>query len=429
MEASHADHRERPPVLRDRNFRALFTAGMTSVSGRSIASIAVVWLVFITTRSPLDVAWVGIAQIVASIGSSLPSGVLVDRYDRKRLMVGADLARGIAIAGLGIYVVLIGFNLAFVLLVVFMVSAFSMLFDPAEQALLPLILDHEQLGDANGLVNSSRYLVQAVANGVGGALILLTGVTLAFFYNSLTFFLSALLIYAIVVPRVLQGSPLPRRLGFGSEIREGLRWLVRSPSGLFQLTLSATVMNFFTTIFWVFIVVYSVVGLHGNSLTYGILIASLTAGYGLGSLLVGRTHSERSAGKIWIIFRGLLPGAAALCFGILLTIYAAMPIAVAFGLLTGFSGTTWLTAAQIIVPSNMHGRYFALDGMLSWIGVPIAEIAGAFLIASVGVTLTFELAALGLIGSGLVSMLSRRLWTLSAVARPGSSQKDVSPGP
>lgn len=405
-------------VLRDRNFRALFSAGALSVSGQSIASIAVIWLVFVTTRSAFDVALVGIVQIFAAIGLSLPAGVLVDRYSRKRLMVQADLVRGLAIAGLAVFVILVGFNLSVVLLIIFVIAAFSTLFQPAEQALLPLLLEREQLGDANGLVNSSRYLVQTVANAVGGALVLATGVSLALFYNSLTFFLSALLIYAIVSLKLPSRPQTARPPGFVNEIRDGFRWLVRTPSGLFQLTVSATVMNFFTTVFWVFIVVYSVVALHGNSLTYGVLIASLTVGFGLGSLFVGRTRSVRYAGKVWIIFGGILPGAAALSFGLLLTVYAAVPTAVVFGLLTGFSGATWLTAAQIIVPSEMQGRYFALDGMLSWIGVPLAEIIGAVLIDAWGVVLTFELAALGLLTTGVLSLLSRKLWKLAVALDP-----------
>jgi MFS family permease len=398
-------------VLANRNFARLFTAGILSTGGRAIYSLAITWAVFIVTGSALDVAWVAIAQIVGSIVFSLPAGVWVDSFNRKRLMVLSDVVRAGAVGAFAIYTALVGFNLYLVLGITFLVTGFTTIFQPAERAILPMLLGKEDLGHANGLVNSSRYIVQAVANSVGGALVVSVGVVTGLLYNSATFVLSALLVATVIVavPQALPETGAGSKRRTLSEIREGFRWLLRSGTGLFELTLSSTFLNIFSTIVWTFLVVYATLSIHGDAFTFGVLLASLTVGYGVGSLAVGPTRATRHTGLVWVVFGGMAPGLAVAGVALLPDTWVAFPLIVVFGSTTGFAGVTWLTTAQTIVPSNVQGRYYALDGMISWAAIPAAEVMGALLIDALGINPTFLIAGMGLIATGAVASLNARL--------------------
>jgi hypothetical protein len=409
-------------LFRNRNFRTVYLAGLGSQSGGTIAGVAVIWIVFATTRSALDIAFVGIAELAASILFTLPSGVWVDRYDRTRLMVTADLLRAGAMGGLALIFFTFGFNLLSVLVVMFVVAGGSILFQPAEQTLFPMIVSGDMLADANGISRSSRNLVQIISSSLGGILVVLVGATVGILYNSMTFVISALLLYSVytalrAADRKSPARP-PRERRMGHEIVEGLRWLIHRAPGLWELSISALFLNFFSTIFWTFIVIYVVVGLHGSAATYGIFLAVSTAGTAAGSLLVGRTTAVHHVGKVWVLGYGVVAGASLLALAFATNLWLSFPLVFTFSLASGFAGNTWLTAAQLMVPSEVQGRYFALDGLLSWGVLPISQIVGSLLIVSRGITFTLAIAGLGLLTSGLLSTLGRNLWNLGAGIGP-----------
>ena len=407
-------------LLGNRNFRAVYLAGVTSQSGSTIAGVAIIWIVFATTRSALDIAYVGIAELAATIAFTLPSGVWVDRYDRTRLMVGADLTRAVAVGSLALVFLLYGFRFPLVLVVSFAVAAASILFQPAEQTLFPMIVAPGALADANGLSRSSRSMVQLVASSVGGGLVVLVGAALCLFYNTLTFLISALLLYSVYV--ALRAAdrgrpPHPAREGrMLHEIREGLHWLIHKAPGLWELSISALFLNFFSTIFATFIVVYVVEVLHGTPLTYGLFLATMTGGMAVGSLIVGRTRATRWAGKVWVLSYGVGAGLALLTMALVPGLLVSFVLIFVYNVLLGFSGNAWLTAAQTVVPSEVQGRYFALDGILSWGILPIAQITGGLLIEARGIGFAVEVAGIGLLGSGFLSMLGRNLWKFGTPA-------------
>ena len=84
-------------LLRERNFLRIFTAGLGSYAGSAIAAVCLVWIVADATHSALDIAFLGIAALLAEILFSTLGGTLVDRYDRRRLMILSDVARAAAL--------------------------------------------------------------------------------------------------------------------------------------------------------------------------------------------------------------------------------------------------------------------------------------------------------------------------------------------
>ncbi len=409
-------------VLKVPNFRAVYLAGLTSQSGRTIASVAIIWIVFATTKSAMDVAYVGIVELAATIAFTLPSGVWIDRYDRVRLMVAADLIRAVTLGGLTVAFLWEGFQLSFVLVAMFVVSAASVLFQPAEQTLFPAILPPEDLADANGLNLASRSLVSLVSNSIGGILVITVGAVLGILYNSLTFVVSSLFLLSVYralrlahqASRKPRAAP-PRML---RELSEGFGWLIHQAPGLWQLSVSALFMNFFSTVFTTFVVVYVVENLHGTSLTYGLFLATMTAGSAIGVLLVGRTAAVRHVGKVWVLGYGIGSGLGLFGLSLVSAPTLAFPLVFSYVVFSSFAGNTWLTAAQTMVPTGVQGRYFALDGLLSWGVLPVSQIVGGVLIGKYGISPTIEFAGAGLLLSGVFSLAGRKLWRLDPTPLP-----------
>ncbi len=404
-------------LFRNGSYLRVFSAGLGSVAGSAIASVCIVWITAQETHSPLDVAGLAIAQLIPAIVFSTLGGTLVDRYNRRRLMILSDLARGGALAFAAIVLAVHGFNLPVLLFAEAVIGAFTVLFNPAEQAIVPALVPSDQVADANGLVRSSRSTLQFVGVAIGGVLIVVVGPVWGVAANALTFGLSATLLTGMRIAESL-ASPraLDEKAGYFAELRAGFAWLYQA-KGFFQLTISALFFNFSATLIATFIVFYATYVLLGSALVYSGLLAAEVAGTAIGSLLVGRLGAARYAGKAWVVPYGVVSGGVAL----VLYFFPSSPVAVvtmfALGALGGFAGTAWLTAAQLLVPTGMQGRYFGVDALGSAAILPAAELIGAFLIGlfgvdSFGVRTTFLIAALVWLVVGALFLAPRALWNL-----------------
>jgi MFS family permease len=416
-------------VLRNRNFARLFAAGATSIAGFSIGQVALTIVVYNYTRSPLDVAYIGVAFILASVVFSLAAGAMVDRYERRKLMVTSDLVRAASLALLIAYMILFGFNLAAILVVAFVLGSFTTLFQPAERALTPEVVGEEQIANANALVQTSNSLLQFSANSVGGIMVVVAGVLIAFGLNAVTFLVSATLIAGVAgyaSKRKEQGQGAGQGKSMIQDIREGFSYIAHN-RGLLELTLSAGIGNFFLSMVFQFFVVYAEVALHGNGATYGILSGLFALGWAPGAYASTRFGTVRYAGMVWIVSGVLIGG----CFGAMYLLpFLAPALVFAFiaGMLLGLTNTTWLTAVQLIVPTEMQGRYFGLDQLGSFAVIPVGQVLGGLLITATSVNFDYLVAGIGTAASAGIFILSPHLRNLGWKGAPKSAEVERAGG-
>jgi MFS family permease len=395
-------------VLRNRNFAKIYLAGVASVGGFSIGQIALIVLVYNNTNhSPLPVAYLGLSFSAASVIFSLAAGVMVDRFERRRLMVLSDIVRAGSLVALAATIILVGFSLVAVLAVAFIIGSFTTLFQPAERAFTPEIVGTEQLIDANAIVQTSSSVIQGTGAAIGGILVAAVGIVAALALNSATFLISALFIVGIVgytghIRQGTGGNPRPSAL---DDIKEGFRYIVNFRT-LLYLTLSAGASNFFFSMAFQFTVVYTDKMLNGGALLFGVLLSLFSLGWGPGAYLAAHYNAVRFAGKVWI-YSGVAEGGCVL----LLVLFPQLAIALAsmfmLGVLLGLTNTTWLTIVQLIVPTEMQGRYFGLDQLGSFAVIPVGQILGGVIVATSGVGFDYTLAALGvMVSSGLFAFSS-----------------------
>ncbi len=386
-----------PTVLRNRNFARLFYAGATSAAGFAIGQIALTWVVWTNTASPIDVAYVGVAFILAAVVFSLAAGALVDRHERRRLMVLSDLARAATLGALVGVLVVFGFSLAAILASAFVLGSFTTLFQPAERALTPEIVGKDQIASANALVQTSNSMIQFASNTAGAAIIALAGVVAAFGLNTLTFIVSAALIAGIVgissTKTPAKDGGEATRTSMLEDIRDGFRYIARNRA-LLELTISAGIGNFFLSMVFQFFVVYASVILGGGVLVYGAISGLFALGWAPGAYVSSHFRTVHFAGKVWI-FAGILDGACVAALVLVPYLVPALVFAFSMGLLLGLTNTTWLTAVQLIVPTEMQGRYFGLDQLGSFAVIPVGQVLGGVVIAGAGVYVDFLIAGIG----------------------------------
>jgi hypothetical protein len=415
---------EAAPLRRNPNFRRILASQLTSTSGSAIANVCLLWIVFTTTHSALDVGLYGAAGVTGGIGFSLIGGSLVDRYDRQRLMVTADLVRASAVGVLVVLLFLHGFTLLGIVAVAFFVAAFSMVFNPAANTLVLAIAGPSRLADANGLLGAAQSTAGFVATSVAGAFIVTVGALVGLGLNVVTFALSAMFVSSLVLPATAR-RPRPgasKAGGLLADLREGGRWLLASP-GLFQLTVSAGFFNFFSALVGSFLVVYSTELLHGSAFVYAALLAAETAGAGAGTLLSGRIHAARKAGRWWVVGYGCIGGLAALGVALVPVAIVAIPLFFVMGCVGGCAVNAWLTAALLVVPPEIQGRYFGIDQLGSIAIIPVAQVGGGILIGVIGVGTTYLLAGVGWCLSGFAFL------PLRSLARFGAVPGEVRPTP
>jgi MFS family permease len=180
-------------VLRgNRNFRLLYIGQTISQLGDWFNTVAVFALVLDLTGSATAVAWMLIVQFLPVAVVGPVAGVVVDRVDRRRLMIAVDIARGVVV--LGLLLVRTADHIWIAYLVMALTVSATAFFEPARTATIPNITSGEELMPANALSSATWSAMLALGASVGGLVTAVAGRNVAFLVNALSFFGSAFFI-------------------------------------------------------------------------------------------------------------------------------------------------------------------------------------------------------------------------------------------
>src|SRR5262245_41733868 len=224
-------------VLRQKNFARLWAGGAISTLGDWLLFIALPFAIYNMTGSALATGAMFIAQSLPSLLFGALGGIFADCWDRRRTMIVGDLLRAVLLMLL--LVVHSRETLWALYLVVFLEASAAQFFNPAKNALLPRLVDEQQLMPANALNWMSVELTRLVGAPLGGLLVALWGLESVILLDSVSYLLSALLIATVAAPPAERSaapeqtsSPLAQ---VWSELVAGLRLVARERwlAGLF----------------------------------------------------------------------------------------------------------------------------------------------------------------------------------------------------
>jgi MFS family permease len=280
-------------ILRQRNFALLWLGGLISFVGDWVLFIALPVYVYDLTGSALATGGMFIAQTAPRLLLGSIAGVFVDRWDRRRTMIIANLLSAAAL--LLLLPVRAIADLWLVYLAAFLQASISLFFQPAESALAPILIGEEQLVYANALTALNWELTRLIAPPLGGLVMALFGLGSVIAIDSASFLFSAAMIALIALPAAERVRPVVEHhihaagawRAVWRELVEGLRLVQRDRlvRALFIVIGAAMVAEGIINVLgfpWLKQV------LHGDALTRGWMASAQAVGGLIGGLLIGR---------------------------------------------------------------------------------------------------------------------------------------------
>lgn len=223
---SHSNGAE-GPLLRDPHVRRYVGARMTSLAGSSVTYVVMPVLVYALTGSPVWTALVAVVEGLPYLLTGLWAGLLADRFDRKRVMVGADLAAAGVLFSIPAAAWVGHLTVPHVLLVALATQTIFVFFDAANLGALPTLVSRRRLPSANSVIAGGGTVIEATVPAVTGLLLVVMAPASLLVIDAVTFIASALLVRAITRP--LNGLRQPARQRSGAAIAEGVRFIVEHP--------------------------------------------------------------------------------------------------------------------------------------------------------------------------------------------------------
>ena len=398
--------------LRHRDFRLLW-AGMTiSLLGDGVFLVAIAWEAYVLWNAPAALSIVGIGMTVPMIAFLLPGGVLTDRLDRRRVMVGADALRAAAVAllaGLALAGSLRFWELVALVAVYSVGSAF---FTPAFDAIVPDLLPARDLAAANSLDQFVRPIALRLAGPAVGGWLVAVSAGAAFAVDVVSFVVSGLAVLAMRPPATARRDVEPAL----AALVAGLRF-VRRRVWLWGTLLSAALayLAFLgpTEVLLPYVVKND---LHGSARALGLVFAAGGVGAVGAALAMGqRGHPRRDVTFIYVVWT--LATLAVAGYGFASATWQLGLACLLFNALEAAGTIVWATLKQRHVPASMLGRVSSLDWLISIGLLPLSFALTAPIAAAVGARATLVGAAA--IGGAI---------TLGALFLPGMRDVEGAPG-
>jgi MFS family permease len=383
-------------LFRKREFALLWGGATVSALGDGMSFVALVWLIIERGGTPADVGLFAAVYTAPVVIGGIAAGVILDRFDPRRVIAADNVIRGIAIASvpiaslLGVLTTAQLFVVAAVYGLLFMTSAAGI------PTLIPTVVGRDDLTTANALESISYGIAGLVGPTVAGLVIAVLGAPAVLAIDAVTYAIFVACLLAMrrpePAPRSIEAAPnagdkAPATLAApaGGGIGPAVRFILGSPA-ILTITVMYMCLNLGGGISAVLLPIYARDVLEGGPTTYGLLLSALTAGELAGLLFVGAVTWRWPLGRS-IAGAVLLGGFVASTLFLRPPLLPLLVILVAWGL-TESSLTPWAQTIRMrLIPPEMRGRVFALLRTFMQSTRPIGAILGGLLLVGADITL------------------------------------------
>ena len=349
--------------LGERDFALLWTGMTVSLLGDGIYLVAIAWQVYDLENDPVALSLVGLAFTGGMVAFLLTGGIISDRVERRRVLIGADLVRAGVLLTIGALSLAGKLEVWHLVGLVALFGAGEAFFGPAFGALVPDVVATEHLVQANSLDQLVRQSsARLVGPALGGLIVALAGTGGAFLIDAGTFLFSAACIWALRV-RSLPAPEAERSLR--RELREGTRF-VRDQAWLWSTLVAASLAILFFLGPLEVLLPYVVRNeLDAGPGSYGAIMAAA----GVGAVVASLALSQRGLPRkryltlmyiVWSV--GTLPLVG---YAIGTAVWQLMLFAIFFGACITAGSVVWGTLMQARVPPELRGRVHSLDWFVS----------------------------------------------------------------
>ena len=367
-------------LVRDNaNFRRLWIGNVISLLGDWFNTIALYTLVFRLTGSPFALGAVFVFKMLPWALASPVAGVLVDRYDRRRLMIISDLVRAVVVLGF-----LLIDDAGDVYLVYGLIAAQVMMgsvFVPAKSSSIPNITSPRELLTANALMAASWSVMLALGAAIGGFATEWFGERAVFIIDSLTYLVSAYFIFRTVIPQTTDAPRGPVLRTALREMTDGWRFLRAEPR-VGRIALAKMM--------WAIAggaLVYSLT-LLGDEVApqalaagIGILFAARGLGTGIGPIVARAVFKDQER---WPLIIGVFIIFSGLCYMVIGSISWTLATVIILVMLAhSTSGANWVMSNVLLqkrTEDRFRGRVFATEWLLVMLADTVSILAASLLL-------------------------------------------------
>lgn len=377
----------------------LWSATGISNLGDGITSVAYPWLASAVTRSPILIALSAVISRLPWLIFTLHAGVITDRFNRKHIIVGMDIARGFLTIAVGAFVFLerdslpalndlanlsvveTNYTLYFVILITaFLFGLAEVLRDNSAQTLMPAVVEDKDLEKANGRMWSAESLTNSFIGPPLGSLIIGVAIFLPFFVDAATFFIAAALI-AAMKPTVKSFAPAAKSgpINFRAEIKEGFSWLW-SHSLLRPMAIILGLLNGIASLTGAVFILFAQEVLQTTVFIFAILGTAGAIGGIAGGILGPKVAEKIGSGRSLALALISMP-ITTLLIGFTSQWYIVWVLVI----FETFTAVLWnvvtVSLRQSLIPTNLLGRVNSVYRFFAWGTIPIGTLLGGGLVA------------------------------------------------
>ncbi|MDQ2902112.1 MAG: MFS transporter [Ktedonobacteraceae bacterium] len=371
----------------NRDYMLLWSGQAISLIGTEVSQFAFPLLVLAITRSPALAGIAGAVSALPYLILSLPAGALIDRWDRKRVMILCDTGRALNMASIPIALLLGHLTLIQIYLVALIEGSLFVFFNLAQAACLPRLVPNEQLPTATAQNEATYSTSSLLSPSLGGVLYSVRQV-LPFTLDAISYAFSVISLLFIRTPFQKERITAQERPALRHEIARGLVWLWRQPLIRYIAFLTGGFNLLGSGIVLVVIVLAQHQG--ASSTTIGIIFSIAGIGSILGSLVGGFIQKRFRFGTVMII----------LCWlpVLLWPLYAIVPNVFLLGVVTAgllcigpIYNVVQFSYRLALIPDELQGRVNSVFRLIAFGFIPLGQALAGFLLQSIGTTSTILL--------------------------------------
>lgn len=398
-------------LWRNRSFLILWVGQTVSAFGNPFTFIATAWYVYAITGSKLALGGIMIANAVPLACTRIFAGTLVDRWERRRVMLVTDLTRTVCLALIVVVLRMGVAHLWYFYLLNVILGLSDAFFQPAAFALLPSLVRSDQLVQANSWFNTSINGTLILGPAVAGVMVTGYGASAALGIDGATFAISALSL--LLLPVIAVSSTSVKR-HFFREVAEGFQFFGKH-RGLLWLLLLAGVNNLGFGMVTPIVLPYSIHVLHAGAEGFGLLQTAIGVGLLIGSLAA--PFFKRFVRRKVMVPAQVMSGCLFVCFALTHRFWIALICAIGSGIGTAIWNTFSATFYQEMVPDSVRGRVQSVRLLLAQGASPFGMAMGPGLSDWLSVGGVFIVAGGSMLVAGLVAYPRASLRTLDGLDR------------
>jgi predicted MFS family arabinose efflux permease len=396
---------DQQPLWRRRNYLTLWGGKLVSATGSQMTQIAFPLLVLALTQSAAIAGLAGALRMLPYLLLSLPAGALVDRWDRRRVMILCDSGRAIALGSIPVALLLGHLSVLHVCLVALIEGTLFVFFDIAEVAVLPNIVTQQEMPAAVAqYISLTDGVTMLLGPALGGALYA-AGRMVPFLLDAISYGASVLALWRIQLPRRTASDEQADSLSWRTmraDIVEGVVWLWRHRT-LRALTALLGAGNCLVAGEALLVIVLAE-RLHATAPEVGLILGLGGCGAVFGALLAERvvrrlTFAQAFIGGNWLV-------------ALLFLLYAVAPTPFALGLVMAGIGAVYavINVAQFsyrmsLIPAALQGRVSSIIRLMLYGSLPLGLAVAGFAIEHVGAVATVLALGVGLVLVALAASL------------------------